>query len=58
MGCVASRAFASHVVETPPVPTESFSKDFSNVGIMPKTPIDPVTVTGSATILSAANDTQ
>ena len=58
MGCVPSCAFASHVVATPPDPTASFSSVFSNVGIMPKTPIDPVTVTGSATMRSEASDTQ
>ena len=48
----------SGVVFTPSVVTPIFASVFSKVGMMPKMPIDPVMVEGSAKITSPGVDTQ
>ena len=54
IGRAGFEAPASQAVVMPPVPIENFSSAFSMVGIMPKTPMEPVMVAGSATILLPA----
>ena len=48
----------SGVVFTPSVVMPILASAFSNVGMIPKMPIDPVIVPGSAKIASAGVDTQ
>mgnify|MGYP006983012603 CR=1 FL=1 len=51
-------ASANGDVATPPVPSDNRSMAFSKVGIMPNTPMEPVMLIGSVTIVSAPSATQ